>query len=1273
MGVSGGQPGEEEFGTMREFAERLTDLRVDAGLTIRDLAKAVGVPTSTLGDYFAGRHLPPTRQPELLPELLRACGVVGEREHRSWTDGLRRLRQRAGRGAGAATPYRGLASFRPEDAEWFFGREELVGTLISRLGEMIASGAGGPLCVVGPSGSGKSSLLQAGLVPALRGGRLGAAGSGSAEERPVVLFTPGPHPMRQLQAQLGALPDHPARPVAPIVIVDQFEEVFTTCRDSGEREEFTVVLDALTRTTEPAVVVVGLRADFYGQALRHPALARALQESQVVVGPMTRDQLRQAIERPALKARTLLGEGLVELLLRDLIPLSASADGDRPTHDTGALPLLSHALLATWSIGRRGRLTVDDYHSSGGIRDAVARTAETVYAELSAPEQDLARRMFLRMVHIAEGTADTRRRIPRDDLGAAEAVAARFIDQRLVTADVEYVEITHEALLTAWPRLRNWLDADRAGLLTHRRLTDAADAWTDSGRDPGTLYRGLRLANALEWSADPAHGHLTPREEEFLAASRSHEEAEREAARRQVRRRRRLVVALSLTVVMVGILAVYSLQQQRQAEIARRAALSRQAATEAGQLRANDTALAAQLSVAAYRTSRTPEALGALLDTYVAPEATRAVGPGGVMETVAVTADGRTMATGGDSGAVRLWHVPARGAPRALGGYLRPGGAVYSAAFSPDGRTLAVGGAQGVTLWRVADPAHPVRSAPLPGDPAGTVYAVAFSPDGRLLAAGGADHRVRLWGLSGAAAGAVVLAVLSGATDAVHTVVFGPDGRTLAAGGSDRRVRLWGLADPRHPSERAVLGGPRAEVRSLAFSPDGRTLAAGDVESSVRLWRLSGTGVPAPLGKPLTGPESWVSGLRFSPDGRRLAASSSDNQVWLWDFPGRTLLGTLPHPGPVTALAFLDGGHRLATSAADGVARVWNLDRPVLPGASGRIFSLLFLGHGTLLAGAAGPSTALWRITDPRRPAVTGAALNVPAGLDRWSGAAAAAGDLLALGGHDGTVHLWRRAPSGLTTALPTVLTGPHSTVEAIAISPDRGTLAVGADDAHVFLWDISRPSAPRRLGSLYTGKNNYVMALAFSARGHLLAAGGVDRKVRLWNLADPAAPRPLGSPLTGPRNYVNAVAFGPDGHTLAAGSADGTVRLWDVSAPAAPRPDGAPLTGPRNYVYAVAFSPDGHTLAAAGGDGTVHLWSIPRPGRATALATLTASSGGVFAVAFDRDSGMLATAGADSSVRLWVLDPARVSAYVCETAGTPVSAAEWEQYMPGADYRPPC
>src|SRR6266851_3056779 len=434
--------------TQQDFGRELTLARRRAGLTVREVARAAGIPASTAGDYFSGRHLPPPSQPDSLPRILAACGVTDLGLLREWASALVRVRRAPGRRAvGASAPYRGLASFEPEDAEWFFGREELTAHLLIRAtagttaagttaagttaagttaagttaagttaaGPTGTDGTGDtvgvPLVVIGSSGSGKSSLLRAGLIP-----RLLAADP----TRPLALFTPGASPLADLARQLSRLglaagtdaseteaalrsdPEGSARLVGqvsyasragPAIVVDQFEEAFTDCLDEDERRAFITALCALSG---PAVVVLALRADFYDRALSHPGLSRALQQRQVVVGPMTWEQVRRAIVEPARKARLDVDDGLVELLLRDLAPAAGGGNPPGAGPEPGVLPLLSHALLATWQNGHGGTLTVTDYQASGGIHDAIARTAEAVYEELADEQRGIARRLRVR-------------------------------------------------------------------------------------------------------------------------------------------------------------------------------------------------------------------------------------------------------------------------------------------------------------------------------------------------------------------------------------------------------------------------------------------------------------------------------------------------------------------------------------------------------------------------------------------------------------------------------------------------------------------------------------------------------------------------------------------------------------------------------------------------------------------------------------------------------------------------------------------------------------
>jgi WD40 repeat protein/transcriptional regulator with XRE-family HTH domain len=1245
----------DDVGTRQDFAEQLTLLRERAGLTVRDVARALKVPTSTIGGYFGGRYLPPPGQ---LRTLLLVHGVTDPDQVDSWLAALRRVRRAPGRRAAATpVPYRGLESFRSQDAEWFFGREVLTATLIEHLRDLHGReqhGKGGLLLVAGPSGSGKSSLLRAGLIPALRAGALesGALGIPGSAGWPVALMTPGTRPDGEL-ADLLADPGQ-------VVIIDQLEEIFTVFEER-ERDGFISGLRA-----PAALVVAGLRADFYPQVLRYPLLAAASQDHQVVVGPMTEAELRSAITGPARRARFDIEGGLVEVLLRDV--------------DPGALPLLSHALLTTWEHSRRGTLTLADYQESGGIRGAVASTAEEAYEELEPAQQKVARQVFMRLVHVADDIADTRRRVPRNELmlshSDVEPVLDAFIARRLITAETDDVQIAHEALLHAWPRLREWIDADRVGARVQRQLTIAVGLWQDSGREPGALYSGGRLAAAEEWASQPTHASdLNTLERTFLEVSVERRRAEEKTARRRHRRLQQLAGALAALSLVAASLAIAAFQQKDAATGQRDVAISQQVAIEASQLRGSDTALAMQLSLAAYRISPTSEALSGLLDSAGGIAATRMLGMAGAeLHSVAFDPGKAILAAGGGDGTVWLWHLSRSGHPALLGAPLAGGGPVTSVAFSPDGRTLAAGTAAGtVRVWNVTDSRHPAVLAgravrPRGGQSAGGVNCVAFSPDGQVLAAASSDGQVFLWRVAGLAA----ITTLSAGTGQVNSVTFSPNGKVLAAGASSGRVRLWDLAGHALMS----LSGAANGVNAVAFSPDSAMLAAGGDDSDVRIWDIS-TGHQIAV---LTGSRSWIYSVAFSTGGNAVAAGSADDNAYVWNLSGGKLAATLPHPAPVLSVAYGPGGS-LATADADGTARLWRLPGPVLPGAPGSVFTVAFaFGPGASdLAVATAPPGApgavqLWDTTDPGQPVPLGPPLASSAGLDGTVGYGP--GGRLAAGGGKGGIALWDvRAPQH-PRALPPPPTSLDTAIQYVVFDRTGRLMAAAGSDGRIELWDTADFARAVPLAVL-PGDNvppdeQAVYAVAFAPGDRLLASAGADGTVALWDISHPGQPRRLGPPVARLTDAAYQVNFSPDGHILAASGADGKVRLWDVTDPVRPRLLST-LSGPVGIVYDVAFSPDGHTLATADGDKTVMLWDITDPARPSRFGALTGPAGTVFSVAFSPDGASIAAGSQDDTTRLWPATAAAAAAYMCSVAGSPITPAEWAQYIPGLPYNPRC
>ncbi|MGH8919539.1 MAG: helix-turn-helix domain-containing protein, partial [Actinomycetes bacterium] len=428
--------------------------------------------------------------------------------------------------------------------------------------------------MVGPSGSGKSSVLRAGLLPAV----------GSS-----VLMTPGAEPLRQWTQHAATAADD------AVVVIDQFEELFTLCVDEPERLGF---LAALLDRSGP--VVLGLRADFYDRALRYPQLSGLLQRAQIVVEPMTEVQLREVIVEPARSAGLELESGLVELLLRGT------------AREPGMLPLLSHTLQTIVELARREdphatTIGVAHYQAAGGLQGAIAKTADIAYQSLTTTQQRVARQLFLRLVKTDDSTADTRRRVTFDELfdrrSTAQAddlteVLDLFVTRRLLTADTQTVEISHETLLAAWPQLQSWLADDRVGHHIHGRLTATARAWRADGYPAESLYRGGVLATALDWAGEPGpYEALNPLEREFLTASVDARSARAAAERRGIRRRYQLVSVLVVLVLVAAGAGLYARQVATSADHEAQLAQSRQTAAKADQLREKDPALAAQLAL----------------------------------------------------------------------------------------------------------------------------------------------------------------------------------------------------------------------------------------------------------------------------------------------------------------------------------------------------------------------------------------------------------------------------------------------------------------------------------------------------------------------------------------------------------------------------------------------------------------------------------------------------------------------------------------------------
>jgi WD40 repeat protein/transcriptional regulator with XRE-family HTH domain len=1103
----------------------------------------------------------------------------------------------AGPSAGRC-PYPGLTAFRAEDAPWYFGRERAVADLLGLLADPRT--AGHPAVVIGPSGVGKSSLLQAGLTVAVTRGALPERQPGT----PTVLrLTPTARPSEELRSHVGR---RPLESYA-LVIVDQFEELFALCLDEPQRTAF--IDELCARAADGLPVVLGLRADFYGHCLAHPPLLAALRARALPLAPMGPGELRRAITEPAAAVGLALEPGLVEVLMRDL-----GAVGGTGTSEAATLPLLSHALRATWQQRADDTLTVAGYERTGGVHQAVAATAERVHGQLPPEHREIARTLLLNLVHVGDAGEDTRNRASRDELielttagvaGArAEDVVAvleAFTGARLLTADADHAEISHEALLWAWPRLREWIDGDRARLRLHQKLAEAARLWDEDGRDTSLLLRGARLAALSEWSCERtgAHPVLRPVEREFLHACRRHEEGERETERRRNRRLRHLVAGLAVLLVLAltsGLVAVRKSAEAQwrtgQAERQEHRALAALLSSEARRLAHARPELSALLAVAAYEHERTPQSRGALLSTqaqgFVARLADRRHQD--MLWSAGLSDDGRVFVSGDENGHALIWDVDRHGPRQVIDGLP---GKLHAVAVSPDGTRVAGISKDGtLRLWdaRTGRRLAGTVAAP-PGSPA--LGALEFSRDGGVVAVAGAGVQLRrVDGLRRISSPV--------ATTRLVGLALHPDLKTVAGAGWDGKIHVWRRSDEGFTTDALRLDGGSEDVFDVDFSPDGTLLAAAGRDGAVRLWRTSDW---RPAGV-LEGHEGEVWRLAFRADGRVLASAGEDQQILLWDVPARRRLTSLGgHSASVHAVSFSRDG-LLASGASDHTAALWD--------TSG------WLADGCGTDG------------EPPRAAAYGT-----------GGLALAADGTIAFRG-SGVCRTLRMAPGPVRG----LARGGH----LIAAGGDAGTFRV---------WDLKgRPGGPHVLDAGDNPKGyRYQYGAAVSPDSTLVAVGGYSNIVRVWSMAaDPPAPLRRWEA----SGTVRALSFSHDNRTLAVG-ADRVVELAEPAADTAAPRTFASLSA---QVTALAHGDRGRTLAIGTKDGTVELWDVRTRRR---VLTLAPHEGAVRALHFSPKGDRIAIVGEPGATRWWTLDTDWARTHACRTASAP-DPREWQRLLPDVD-----
>jgi WD40 repeat protein len=1162
-------------------------------------------------------------------------------------------------------PYPGLLAFDDADAAIYFGRDDDIRRLIERLNARRAQGGAKLVAVLGASGSGKSSLLRAGVLPRLKRDRRNwialppfrpqlhpldelaqsvtiALGSGAnwRHWRDSFAAKDLTHTLSDLARDLRAA--RGSNEAQILITVDQAEELFGAAEKTAA-DKFLEVLSAMQDERLPFLVVMTLRSDYLGQLQQASALTAAFEEFSLK--PMPLERLRDIIGGPARVAGLTVDDSLV-----------SAAMNDAATDD--ALPLLAFALRELYDrFGQKKHLTLEAYKALGDdaahlspLENAVRRKADEVLAAAKPSAEDLQalKEAFVpAMVRVNPEGEYVRRPARFDALPAkARPLIERLAKARLLIiqkeSDATMVEVAHEALLRKWPLLRGWLDEEREFLIGKDQLEQDLLDWGKVRADEKTeaLLSGLKLTRARTWLVEKPL-QLSEGERRFIQASITHHEGE--AARRERFRRRvqqaSVAAALVLAVALAG-----AIWEWRNAKVQEATAESRELAAQSEQaLGHGDLDLALQKAVAAAERSPTGEAEYALRTVLEGPLDHLILRKSGPAHVAAFSPDGKSIVTTAEGNTARVWDADTGKLLATLTGHTGPvnhasfspdGNRVVTAsqdatarvwdaqsgnlvatlswpnvevrvaAFSPDGQRIVTAGTDNTA--RVWDSQSGALLVTLSGHSA-VVYDAAFSPDGTRVVTASDDHTARVWD----AATGHSLATLTGHTNSVDCASFSPDGTRIVTASQDFTARVWDAATGHLL---ATLKGHGGAVYDAVFSPDGKSIVTAGADNTARVWEAdSGTEVTT-----LTGHTAEVRQATFSPDGKRIVTASEDATARVWDVESGLLLATLGgNIGVVYDASFSPDGDRILTASNDGTARVWDADighpSAILTGHSGMVTDAAFSGDGTRIVTASQDTTA--RVWDAEK----GHPLFTLSGHTRWvySAAFSPDGKRIVTASLDGTARVWDAG----TGQLLATLTGHTNQVYRVAFSPDGSRVVTASKDRTGREWD----AGSGRLLATLAGHTDEVLDAAFSPDGKLIVTASADHTARVW---DATSGRLLVT-LTGHTDGVSKATFSPDGKRIVTASYDRTARVWDPESGRLL----ATLTGHSATVNDAEFSPDGNRIVTASSDRTARVWDTET---GHPLATLTGHTNLVLSAKFSPDGTRIVTASQDYTARLW-------------------------------------
>lgn len=1159
------------------------------------------------------------------------------------------------------SPYQGLKKFNFKDRDRFFGRDKLINRLLEAVNQSSLS------LVLGASGSGKSSVVRAGLISELKK---------SLESQTFYdfIFTPKKDPFDSLyQCLLSEEKDYNFRESEAeialeekidtltkvintlkkdderwLIFIDQFEELFTSCDDSNKRNNFIEGLVKVAKSGNSSVkILLAMRSDFLEQFAVYSDLAIIANDNNIhLVTKMYPDELRQVIEQPAARHGVVFEEGLVKQIIKEV------------EEQKGYLPLLQYTLNLLWesecqTLGANNRPHIEDrilrkktYNVLEGVRGALEKRVNQIYSDLKHDnKEEISKQIFLKLVNIVD-TDYGRRAVSRvayrnefigqlvaeflnifikENLLVSNSTSSKLEEKEVIDSQElkksATVEITHEILLSSWKMLQTWIKEEEEAIKLKNGLAEEVRRWQkilleDKSRAKDELLKGSRLDQIVEFRKKDAFknvGCLSKEEEKFINASEEHRNKE-------IRQTHIIIIGSISAGLIMTLLAISSGIQSREAQIGQIKALTQSSESKFTLNRYSLDALVdalkagerlQQLSWANREPQLQTEVKKVLTQAvFWIKERNRLEEHSSWVNSISFSSTGQQIASASGDGIIKIWQQNGK----LITSFKGHESGITSVSFSPNGKTLVSGGLdETVKLWKQDGSLFTLLKI---FNDVGKVWAVEFSPDGQTFAVAGENNTIKLFQLD-VTLNATLIATLIGHTKTVNSVKFSPDGEIIASASDDGTVRFWKRRDGKLIKELKENEREITEVTSVSFSPDSQVLASGSLDGTIKIWQRDGT-----LVNTLEGHSNGVQTICFSPDGRILASGGRDNTVKIWQLADRTLLTTLTgHSNIVTNVSFSHDGQILGSASNDGSIKLWQLKKPVFTvltdHTGNEINSISFSPNGQLIAAASMDNTIqLWRKDGTLVKTLRG-------NTERIINISFSSNDqLIASASFDGTVRLWKWQQDGSSNVA--LKDKDKTKFMDVTFSKDGQTIVTSDIDGNVKLW---RQQDGKLIKSL-KGHDGIAYSVRFSPNNQLLASVGEDGRLRLWKIDGTPIITSEESKKKAPNLYQ--LRFSPNGQNIATASKEGTVKLWktDGTLVRVFGRKGTPMTS-------VSFSPDGQTIASANEKGTIFLWHLD----GTLITELTGHSKVVLSLSFNPDGKTLASGSDDGSIILWDLN----------------------------------